>query len=76
MKFVFKIFQTKNGRLELLLEPSPLDLPSIDAAHKLATHFASYVPVHLITLITIETEDGSISELWFGNSQDIALAAD
>jgi hypothetical protein len=73
MKFVFKIFQTKNGRLELLLEPSPLDLPSIAAAHKQAKHFATYVPVHLIS---IETEDGSISELWFGDSQDIGLAAD
>jgi hypothetical protein len=29
-----------------------------------------------MTLITIETEDGSIFELWFGDSQDIALAAD
>jgi hypothetical protein len=72
MSFTFKIFQTKNGRLELFLEPSPLDLPSIDAAHKLAKHLTSYVPVHLIT---IETEDGSISELWFGDLQDIALAA-
>jgi hypothetical protein len=76
MRFVFKIFQTKNGRLELLLEPPALDLPSIVAARRLAQHFASYVPVHLITLVTIESEDGSISELWFGDSQDIALAAD
>lgn len=73
MRFVFKIFQTKNGCLELFLEPSPLDLPSTNAACRLARHYASYVPVHLIT---IETEDGSISELWFGDSQDTALAAE
>ena len=71
MRFVFKIFQAKNGHLELFLEPSPVDLPSTDAARRLAKHYASYVPVHLIT---IETEDGSISEFWSG--QDIALAAD
>lgn len=65
------IFQTKNGHLELFLEPSPLDLPSIDVAHRLAKRFTSYVPVHLIT---IESEDGSISELWFGDRDDIALA--
>ena len=51
MGFVFEILQPKNGRLELFLEPST------EAAHKLAKHFASYVPVHLIT---IETKDGSI----------------
>jgi hypothetical protein len=73
MRFTFKIFQTKDGRLELFLEPSPLDLPSTDAARRLAKHFASCVPVHLVT---IEAEDGSICELWFGDSQDIALAAD
>ena len=73
MKFTFKIFQTNGGRLELFLEPSSLDLPSTDAAHRLAKHYALYVPVRLIT---IETEDGSISELWSGDSQDIALAAD
>jgi hypothetical protein len=76
MRFTFKIYQMKNGSLEPLLEPSPLDLPSMDAAYELAKHFASYVPAHLTTLITIESEDGSISELWFGDSQDIALAAD
>jgi hypothetical protein len=73
MRFTFKIFQTKGGRLELFLEPSPLDLPSTDAARRLAKHFASYVPVHLIT---IEAEDSSICELWFGDSPDIVLAAD
>jgi len=73
MMFTFKVFQIKNGRLELLLEPSPLDLPSADAARRLARHFASYAPVHLIT---IESEDGSISGFWFGDSQDIALAGD
>jgi hypothetical protein len=74
MKFAFKIFWTQSGRLELLLEPPPLDLQSIDSAHKLAKHFASYAPV---SLIIIEAEDGSISELWFsgGRCQDIALAA-
>lgn len=51
MGFVFEILQPKNGRLELFLEPST------EAAHKLAKHFVSYVPVHLIT---IETKDGSI----------------
>lgn len=73
MMFTFKIFQIKNGQLELFLEPSPLDLPSADAARRVAKHFASYVRVHLIT---IESEDGSISELWFGHSQGIGLAAD
>jgi hypothetical protein len=73
MMFSFKVFQIKNGRLELFLEPSPLNLPSTDATRGLARHFASYVPVHLIT---IEAENGPISELWFGDSQDIALAAD
>ena len=73
MTFVFKIFQAKNGRLELLLEPSPLNLPSIDATRRLAKHFAAYVPVHLIT---IETEDDSIFELWFGDNKGIALGAD
>lgn len=73
MKFTFKIFHTKNGRLALFLEPSPVDLPSTDAARRLAKHYASYVPTQLIT---IETEDGAISELWFGDSRDIALAAD
>jgi hypothetical protein len=48
MRFVFKTFQINNGRLELVLEPSPLDLPSTDAAQRLAKHFASYVPVHLL----------------------------
>jgi hypothetical protein len=72
MKFAFKIFWTKNGRLELLLEPSPLDLRSIDTAHRLAKNFAAYAPV---SLITIEAEDGSISELWFrdGRCEIIAL---
>lgn len=75
MKFVFRTFWAKNGRLELLLEPSPLDLRSIDTAHKLAKTFAAYAPVNLIT---IEAEDGSISELWFsdGRCEGIALAAD
>lgn len=74
MKFAFKIFRTKNGRLELFLEPSPLDLRSIDTAHKLARHFAAHVPVNLIT---IEAEGGSISELWFndGRGGDTLLAA-
>ena len=73
MKFAFKIFWMKNGRLELLLEPSPLDLRSIDTAHRLAKHFASHTPV---SLVTIETEDGSISELWFGDGPyEVALAA-
>ena len=73
MRFTFKIFQIQNGRLEVLLEPPPLDLPSIDAAHRLAQQYASYVPVHLVT---IEAEHGSIFELWFGDSQDLALASD
>lgn len=74
MKFVFKIFRTENGRLELFLEPSPLDLRSTDTAHKLARHFAAHVPV---SLITIEAEGGSISELWFsdGRAEDMLLAA-
>jgi hypothetical protein len=66
MKFAFKILWTENGRLELLLEPSPLNLQSIDIAHRLAKHFAAYLPV---SLITIEAEDGSISELWFSEGQ-------
>jgi len=73
MRFVFKIFQIRNGRLGLFLEPHPLDLASTSAARRLAKHYASYVPVHLMT---IEAEDGSIAELWFGDAQDIALAAD
>jgi hypothetical protein len=75
MKFAFKIFWTKNGRLELLLEPSPLDLRSIDTARRLAKHFAAHAAVNLIT---IEAEGGSISELWFsdGRCEDIVLAAD
>jgi hypothetical protein len=75
MKFAFKIFWTKNGRLELLLEPSPLDLRSTDTAHKLAREFATHAPVDLIT---IDAEDGSISELWFsdGRCEEIVLAAD
>jgi hypothetical protein len=75
MKFAFKIFWTKNGRLELLLEPLPIDLPSIEAAQKLAKNFAAFAPV---SLITIEAEGGSVSELWFsdGRYEDIVLAAD
>jgi hypothetical protein len=66
MRFAFKIFWAKNGRLELLLEPSPLDLRSIDIAHKLAKHFSAYLPVNCIT---IEAEDGSVSELWFSDDR-------
>ena len=72
MRFTFKIFQNNDGRLELLLEPSPIDLPSTDAARRVAKEFASYVPVHLITM---EAQDGSMSQLWFAD-QDIAVAAD
>lgn len=72
MKFAFKIFRSRNGCLELFLEPSPLDLRSIDTAHRIARHFAAHVPVNLIT---IEAEGGLISELWFGDSPDIAMAA-
>jgi hypothetical protein len=73
MKYVFTIFWTQNGRLEVLELPA-LDLRSIDTAHKLAKNFAVYAPV---SPIIIEGEDGSISELWFGNGryQDIALTA-
>ena len=75
MKFSFKIFWIKNGRVELLLEPLPIHLQSIDTAHKLAKHFATFAPV---SLITIESEGGSSSELWFsdGRCEDIVLAAD
>lgn len=73
MKYAFRIFRAENGRLELFLEPSPLNLRSIDTAHKLANHFATLVPV---SLITIEAEDGSISELRFGDGEDVRLAAD
>lgn len=75
MKFAFKIFWTKNGRLELALDPAPIDLRSIDAAHRLAKHFAAFAPVRLIT---IEAEGCSVSELWFsdGRCEDIVLAAD
>jgi len=75
MTFAFKIFWTKNSRLELLLEPAPLDLRSIDAARRLAKHFAAFAPVRLIT---IKPEGGPISELWFsdGRCEDIVLAAD
>jgi hypothetical protein len=76
MKFAFKIFWKKNGRLEPFLEPSPLDLGSIDTAHTLATHYAAFAPA--VRLITIEAEGGAISELWFsdGQCEDIVLAAD
>jgi hypothetical protein len=76
MKFVFKIFWTQNGRLELFLEPSPLDLRSIESAHTLAKHFAAFAPA--VRLITIEVEGGAISELRFGDGrcEGIMLAAD
>jgi len=75
MRFAFKIFWTKNGRLELALEPAPLDLRSIDAAHRLAKHFATFAPVNLIT---IEAEGVPISKLWFrnGRCEDTVSAAD
>ena len=75
MKFTFKVFWTKNDCLELLFEPPPFNLRSIDTAHKLAKNFAAYAPVDLIT---IKAEDGSISELWFseGRCEEIVLAAD
>jgi hypothetical protein len=75
MKYVFRIFRRENGRLELLLEPSPLRLRSIDTAHRITNHFAKHVPV---SLITIEAEDGSISELRFGDArrENTRVAAD
>jgi hypothetical protein len=73
MKYGFKIFRTENGHLELFLEPPPLDLRSIYTAHRLAKHFAAHVPV---SLISIEAEDGSTSELWFGDGDGVRLAAD
>ena len=61
MKFAFEIMWVRDGSLEPLLQPAPLSLQSIEAARALAMQFASYVPVHSIT---IEAEDGSVVECW------------
>jgi hypothetical protein len=62
MKFAFKIFWMQNGQLELLLEPDALDVPSITNAREIAEGFAAHAPAHSIS---IESEDGLISERWF-----------
>ncbi|MFZ2007817.1 MAG: hypothetical protein WB697_07080 [Stellaceae bacterium] len=61
MKFAFEILWTRNGFLEPLFEPAPVNLRSVKTARALAERFASYAPVHSIT---IEAEDGSIFERW------------
>ena len=61
MKFAFEILWKRNGCLEPLFEPAQVSLRSVEAARKLAERFASYVPVHSIT---IEAEDGSVFERW------------
>lgn len=61
MRFVFEILWSKDGSLEPLFQPAPVNLSSIEAARDLALRFASYVPVHSIT---IEAEDSSIFERW------------
>src|SRR5215469_5101668 len=61
MRFVFEILWSRNGLLEPLFQPAPVNLSSIEAARDLALRFAAYVPVHSIT---IEAEDSSIFERW------------
>jgi hypothetical protein len=61
MRFVFEILWSRHGSLEPLFQPAPVSLSSIEAARDLALRFASYVPVHSIT---IEAEDSSIFERW------------
>ena len=62
MKFAVKIFWMQNGRLKLLLEPEALDVPSVENAREIAEGFAALAPAHSIS---IESEDGLISERWF-----------
>jgi hypothetical protein len=61
MRFAFKILWMRDGSLEPLFHPRPVNLRSIETARGLAARFASYVEVHSIT---IEAEDGSIFERW------------
>jgi hypothetical protein len=61
MRFVFEILWSRDGSLEPLFQPAPVNLGSIEAARDLALRFASYVPVHSIT---IEAEDCSLFERW------------
>ena len=61
MKFAFEILWTHDGSLEPLIEPEPVNLRSVEAARGLAARFASYAPVHSIT---IDAEDGSVFEFW------------
>ena len=61
MKFAFEILWTSNGSLEPLIDPAPVNLPSVEAARELAALFASHAPVHSIT---IDAEDGSVFEFW------------
>ena len=61
MTFAFKIFWLRDGALEILLEPEPLNLPSIETARKIVERFASWAPVHSVT---IEADDGFIFEHW------------
>lgn len=61
MKFAFKILWMRDGFLEPLFEPTPVNLRSVEMARALAERFASYAPVHSIT---IEAEDGSVFERW------------
>lgn len=61
MKFAFEVLWTRDGFLEPLFEPAPVNLRSVEAARQLAERFASFAPVHSIT---IEAEDGSVFERW------------
>lgn len=61
MKFAFEILWARAGFIEPLFEPAPVDLQSVEGARQLAKRFASFVPVHSIT---IEAEDGSVFERW------------
>jgi hypothetical protein len=62
MRFAFKILWMRNGLVEPLFMPDPVNLRSIDTARELAMRFAAYVPA--LHSITIEAEDGSIFERW------------
>jgi hypothetical protein len=65
MKFIFKTFwEHPTKGLEPLLLPLTLDFPSLERARssfdKVVRH--PNIPVHSVTL---ESEDGSVSERWF-----------
>jgi len=58
VKFAFKIFRTVNGTPELLLEPAPINLPSVEAARALVEQFVSDFPFPVS--ITGEAENGFV----------------